>query len=215
MLKIKDSNQGGHTDDRKKEAEAKSAEKKGELGPAEAKIELAAPHEKKELGHEEHKMLHAPGREKELEERLIRLQAEFENYKKRVAKENEMMREKAAADAMLKLLSIMDDFDMAIAHMDKAPHKEFKHGVELIYAKLLDTLKKEGVVEMKAVGESFDPYMHDALRTAEGKEGKIVEVVQKGYFFRGKVLRHAKVAVGKEGETKEKDVEERGCEEVD
>lgn len=149
-------------------------------------------------------MLPDPNRVKELEERLLRLQAEFENYKKRAARENEMLREKAYGDAMLRLLPIMDDFDMAIAHMDKSAHKDFRHGIELIYAKLLEMLKKEGVEEMKCLGGSFDPYRHDALRASEGDEGKITEVIQKGYVFRGRVLRHAKVAVGrgKEGEGK-------------
>ena len=174
---------------------------------------IAPPEEKKALAHEEEKMLGGAERPKEikapeeakllesaareLEERLLRLQAEFENYKKRAERENEMLRDKAAADAMLKLLPIVDDFDMAMAHMDKSPHKEFKRGMELIYAKLLETLRKEGVEEMRALGESFDPYKHDALRQAEGDEGKVVEVVQKGYLLKGKVLRHAKVAVGK------------------
>jgi molecular chaperone GrpE len=142
---------------------------------------------------------------KELEDRLMRLQADFENYKKRAAKENETMRESATADVLLKLLPVVDDFDMAMAHLDE--HKkntavEFVRGMELIYAKLLDTLKREGVEEMKAIGERFDPYRHDALRQGEGEEGKITEVVQKGYTLKGKVLRHAKVVVGKGKEAK-------------
>ncbi len=149
-------------------------------------------------------MLPGPERVAELEERLARLQAEFENYKKRAARENEMLREKAAADAMLKLLPVVDDFDMAIAHMDKSAHKDFRHGIELIYAKMLEMLKREGVEEMRCLGESFDPYRHDALRASEGEDGKVIEVIQKGYTYRGKVLRHAKVAVGrgKNGEKK-------------
>ncbi len=148
-------------------------------------------------------MLRSPAREKELEEALVRLQAEFENYKKRAARENEQAGEKATAESALKILPVFDDFDIALAYMGKSPHKEFAHGMELIYAKLRDVLKKEGVEEMKCLGESFDPYKHDALRTADGEEGKIIEVVQKGYLFRGKVLRHAKVAVGngRTGET--------------
>ncbi|MCI0503653.1 nucleotide exchange factor GrpE [Candidatus Micrarchaeota archaeon] len=152
---------------------------------------------KKQIGHEEEKMLPDPNRAKELEERLARLQAEFENYKKRAARENEMLREKAAADAMLKLLPVVDDFEMALAHMGKGPHNEFQHGMELIYVKMLDLLKKEGVVEMKCLGETFDPYRHDALRATEGDEGRIVEVIQRGYMLKGHVLRHAKVAVGR------------------
>jgi molecular chaperone GrpE len=165
----------------------------------------------KPLPHEEHKMLQAPGREKELEERLARMQAEFENYKKRAAKENEMVREKANADAMLKLLPTVDDFDVAIMHMDSSPHKEFKRGVELIFAKLLDLLKKEGVEEMRCLGQSFDPYKHDAIRAVDGEDGKIIEVIQKGYSLKGNVLRHAKVTVGN-GKKKEVEI---GCEEVD
>jgi len=159
--------------------------------------------EKKQIGHTEEKMLPGPERVRELEERLLRLQAEFENFKKRSARENGMLREKAAGDAMLRLLPIVDDFDMAIAHMDKSAHKDFRHGMELIYAKLLEMLKKEGVEEMKCLGGSFDPYRHDALRAAEGDEGKIVEVIQKGYTRKGNVLRHAKVAVGRGTEKKE------------
>lgn len=140
---------------------------------------------------------------KALEDRLLRLQAEFENYKKRAAKENEMLRENASADVILKLLPIVDEFELAMVHMDRSPHREFKQGMELIYGKLLDFLKREGVEPMKSAGESFDPYKHDALRTTEGNEGKIVEVIQKGYSYRGKVLRHAKVVVGKETSKKE------------
>jgi molecular chaperone GrpE len=142
---------------------------------------------------------------KELEERLVRLQADFENYKKRTAKENEALRENANADILLKLLPVVDDFDMAMAHLDEhkgASSAEFVRGMELIYAKLKDTLKRDGVEEMRALGEKFDPYRHDAVRQGEGDEGKITEVVQKGYTLRGKVLRHAKVVVGKGKEAK-------------
>jgi len=176
----------------------------------EKKVELTPPQEKKGIAHEVHKMLNPPDREKELEERLARIQAEFENYKKRVAKESEMAREKANADAMLKLLPLVDDFDVAIMHMDNSPHKEFKRGVELIFAKMLDTLKREGVEEMNCLGQSFDPYRHDAIRVVDGDDGKVIEVIQKGYTLKGRVLRHAKVTVGKE--TKK---EEEGCDEVD
>jgi molecular chaperone GrpE len=165
--------------------------------------ELPKAEERKQIDHAEGKKLPDPNRVKELEEKLTRLQAEFENYKKRAARENEMLREKAAADAMLKLLPVVDDFDMAIAHIDKSAHKEFRHGIELIYVKLLDTLKREGVEEMKCLGQSFDPYKHDALRATDGEEGRIVEIIQKGYTLRGNVLRHAKVAVGKGKEAKE------------
>jgi molecular chaperone GrpE len=180
-----------------------STDEKKETGGGK-KAELAPPEPKKELPHGEHKAVaDASAEAKELRERLMRLQAEFENYKKRAARENDALRENASADVLMRLLPVVDDFDAAIAHMDRSPHKEFRHGIELIYVKLLDLLRKEGVQEMKCLGESFDPYKHDALRQADGEEGKVVEVIQKGYAFRGKVLRHAKVAVGKEKEGKD------------
>ena len=139
---------------------------------------------------------------KELEEKLLRVSAEFENYKKRSYRENEMLKEKFGADAIMKIIPIVDELDIAVSHMDNASHKDFKHGIELIYAKLLDMLKKEGVEEMKTIDEKFDPFKHDAIRQAKGEDGKIIEVVQKGYFINGKILRHAKVVVGKHEETK-------------
>lgn len=170
--------------------------------PEEKHKELPKCEEKKQIGHEEDKLLMDPNRVKELEERLARVQAEFENYKKRAAREHEMLREKAAADAMLKLIPIVDDFDVALSHMEKSAHKDFRHGMELIYIKIIDTLKRDGVIEMKCLGEKFDPYKHDALRATEGDEGKVVEVIQKGYMLKDKVLRHAKVAVGRGKEAK-------------
>ncbi|MFH0737971.1 MAG: nucleotide exchange factor GrpE [Candidatus Micrarchaeota archaeon] len=209
MLKEKTCQKGDGITDKKDEPGKTDAVPLG----GERKAEIAPPQEKKGIAHEVHKMLHPPDREKELEERLARVQAEFENYKKRAAKESEMIRERANADAMMKLIPLVDDFDVAIMHMDKSPHKEFKRGFELIFAKMLDLLKREGVEEMRCLGASFDPYKHDALRVVEGDDGKIVEVIQKGYTLKGNVLRHAKVVVGKgKGEKKE---EEIGCEEVD
>jgi molecular chaperone GrpE len=134
---------------------------------------------------------------KELEEHLLRLTADFENFKKRSVKEHEMLREASTASTLAKLLPIVDEFGIAVSH--KSQDKEFQQGMEMIHAKLLGLLKEEGVEEMKALGESFDPYKHEAVRQAEGEEGKVLEVVQKGYMFKGKVLRHAKVVVGKGG----------------
>jgi molecular chaperone GrpE len=171
----------------------------GEEGTAGA---LPGSEKKKLVGHEDVGMLGKPSADKVkgLEDKLLRLAADFDNYKKRAAKENDMLRDQAVGQTLLKMLPIVDDFDIAISHMDKAQDKEFKHGMELIYAKLLDLLKREGVEEMGALGGMFDPYRHEAIRYEKGEEGKIIEVVQKGYTLKGKVLRFAKVIVGKEGE---------------
>lgn len=168
--------------------------------PSQQEKTLVGHGEQKLVGHGEQKLLEAEPlaqRVKELEEHVMRLQADFENYRKRAARENEFVRENASADVIAKLLPVVDEFDIALSHIDKSKHGDFKHGMELIYSKLLGMLKKESVEPMKALGESFDPYKHDALRQGEGEEGKIIEVVQKGYMYKGKVLRHAKVVVGK------------------
>ncbi|MFH1685102.1 MAG: nucleotide exchange factor GrpE [Candidatus Micrarchaeota archaeon] len=146
--------------------------------------------------------LEGPKKIGELEEQILRLRADFENYKKRTEKENIAFRESSKADILNKILPILDELEIAFSHMETASDKDFKHGMELIYSKLSDLLKKEGVIEMKTLGETFDPYRHDAIRQGDGEEGKIVEIVQKGYLLNGKILRHAKVVVGK-GEVKE------------
>lgn len=148
------------------------------------------------------KELEGPQKVAELEERILRLRADFENYKKRSEKENNALRESSKADMLGKILPIVDEFEIAISHMETASDKEFKHGMQLIYSKFSDLLEREGVREMEAMGQSFDPYKHDAIRQGEGEEGRIVEVIQKGYLLNGKILRHAKVVVGK-GEVKE------------
>ncbi len=172
--------------------------KKPEMLGEEKKKELPGAKEPELVEHEDVKGLEGPQKVKELEERLLRLRADFENYKKRAEKENDALKDTSKADVLLKLLPIVDEFEIAISHMGKVQDKEFKHGMELIYGKMLDLIKREGIEEMKAMGESFDPYKHDALRQDKGPEGKVIEVVQKGYLFKGKVLRHAKVVVGKE-----------------
>ncbi len=185
----------------KKKPKMPEAEKREELPLSEEKGALPPSEEMKLVGHEETKQLEA-GKVEELEERLLRLQADFENYKKRAAKENDLLRETTKADVLSRLLPIVDEFEIALSYMKKPEHKEFRHGMEIIYSKILDLLKKEGIEEMKALGESFDPYKHDAIRQEKGEEGKIIEVVQKGYVFKGKPLRHAKVVVGKGKEVK-------------
>jgi molecular chaperone GrpE len=169
---------------------------------AEEKKPLPKHEDVKLVEHENVKELEGPKKVAELEERILRLRADFENYKKRAEKENDTLKESSKAEMVLKLLPIVDEFEIAISHMETSSDKDFKHGMEIIYSKLSDLLKKEGVEEMESLGQNFDPYKHDAIRQGEGEEGKITEVVQKGYLLKGKILRHAKVVVGK-GEVKE------------
>jgi len=126
---------------------------------------------------------------KEVEDRLLRLQAEFENFRKRNAKEQEMLAESSNAELLSKLLPVVDEMEIAVKHTKD-------DGVKMVYMNLMSTLGKQGLEEMDTLGKSFDPYYHDALKQDDGDEGKVLEIVQKGYLFKGKVLRHAKVIVG-------------------
>jgi len=126
---------------------------------------------------------------KELEDRLLRLQAEFDNFRKRNAKEQDGLADRANAELLSKLLPVVDEMEIAVKHTKD-------DGVKMVYMNLMSTLGKQGLEEMDSLGKAFDPYYHDALKQEDGEEGKILEIVQKGYLFKGKVLRHAKVIVG-------------------
>jgi len=135
------------------------------------------------------------GKLKELNDKYTRLYAEYDNYRKRSAKEKVDMIKFAGEETILSFLPIVDDMERALAH-----HKEgeFKEGLELIYQKMVKILTAKGIQPMGAKGEAFDPELHEAITNmpAEGMKGKIVEVVEKGYTLNGKVIRHAKVVVG-------------------
>jgi molecular chaperone GrpE len=129
---------------------------------------------------------------------LQRLQAEFDNYRNRVKRELGEARERGAEPVVRRLLEVLDDFELALMHASEKPDLDrFLHGVELVYAKLLDSLKAEGLERMKAEGTPFDPVYHEALmQTGEGEgEPFVVDVLRPGYTLRGRVLRPAGVRV--------------------
>jgi molecular chaperone GrpE len=131
---------------------------------------------------------------------LRRLQAEFDNYRKRVLKEQTDAVERAAVPAIQRLLEVLDDFDLALmSATDKPDFDRFLHGVELVYAKLADTLKAEGLERIDALGKPFDPEQHEALmQTGEGDHLVVADVLRPGYTLRGRVIRPAGVRVNRE-----------------
>ena len=147
-------------------------------------------------------------RERELEEKLaemqdkyIRLSAEFDNYRKRTLREKMELSKHASEDILLKLLPLMDDFERAISHMESsADFTALKNGIDLIYVKFNDFLKQNDLKEIDSLNCTFNVDLHDAVAKIaveeEDKKGKIIDVVQKGYFLQDKVIRHAKVVVG-------------------
>jgi len=134
----------------------------------------------------------------EYRDHLQRLQAEFDNYRKRVLKEQTLAIETAAEPVVRRLLEIVDDFALALmAAADKPDFDRFLHGVELVYAKLTDALKAEGLEPIEAQGKPFDPELHEALMQSGDGDGDpiVVDVLRPGYVFRGRVIRPAGVRV--------------------
>ncbi len=130
-----------------------------------------------------------------------RIQADFDNYKKRAQRDKEEQI-KAANDRLLyDLLGFLDDFERALG--SKATPEEFRKGVESISANLRSMLQSKGLVESPC--EDFDPSLHEALCVGEGEEGKVLEVYQKGYCLGPRVIRYAKVKVGKNDKRGESD----------
>ena len=131
-------------------------------------------------------------------EHLQRLQAEFENYRKRVLREQTQAVELAAKPVIQRLLEVLDDFDLALMHaQDRPDFDRFLHGVELVYAKLVDTLRAEGLERIEAQGKPFDPELHEALMQTGSGDGDpvVADVLRPGYTLKGRVLRPAGVRV--------------------
>ncbi len=130
-------------------------------------------------------------------ETLQRLQAEFDNYKKRTEQQNSNFIKHANQEIIKDLLPIIDNFELALRNCKEKD--EFYKGIELIYSQINELLKNKGVTHIKCEGEKFDPYYHEALLTEESdkEEGTILEELQKGYLLNEKVIRHSKVKVAK------------------
>jgi len=129
---------------------------------------------------------------------LQRLQAEFDNYRKRVLKEQTRAVEMAAQPVFVRLLEVLDDFDLALIAAEEQPDFErFRKGVELVYAKFVDALRAEGLERIEAEGRAFDPNEHEALmQTGDGVgEPHVAEVFRQGYRLKGSVIRPASVRV--------------------
>jgi molecular chaperone GrpE len=129
---------------------------------------------------------------------LRRLQAEFDNYRKRVQREMAEARDAGAAPVVARMLEVLDDFELALMHASEKPDFDrFLHGVELVYAKLVDSLKSEGLERMQAQGMPFDPEMHEAMMQTGGGEADpvVADVLRPGYLLKGRVLRPAGVRV--------------------
>lgn len=136
----------------------------------------------------------------EWQDKYLRLVAEFDNYRKRTLREKMELIATGGEDVIKSLLVVMDDIDRAVQALATAEEMEaVKQGIQLIDQKLRDTLRSKGVEEVEAMGQSLDTDLHEAVAkfpSDEENKGKIIDVVQKGYKLKDKVVRFAKVVVG-------------------
>lgn len=138
----------------------------------------------------------------EVTDLLKRKQAEFENYKKRVEKENQYTHQYAEEQLITRLLPVLDSFELSLQNVQN-PEK-FKQGIEYIFAQLYAILKERGLQKLVGKGKPYDPHTQEVLMTEESDQDDVVlEELQPGYQFKDKVIRHAKVKIGKKKDTKE------------
>ncbi len=139
---------------------------------------------------------------KDLNDRLLRKAAEFENYKRRTENDQLNLLNYAAEGFIIKLLPVIDDFERSLTHIKDAEDiKAIKNGIKLVYDKMVKILKEAGVQKMESVGKPFDVNHHDALMQQKDDSvppHTVLQEVENGYIYKDKVIRHAKVIVSEE-----------------
>jgi molecular chaperone GrpE len=139
----------------------------------------------------------------ELKDKYMRLAADFDNYRKRASKERLEYMQSAGKDVIVALLDVLDDSERAEKELAKkeTDEKITREGVILVFHKLRNILQSKGLKAMDSIGKEFDIEFHEAITqldvTDEAQRGKVIDEVQKGYFLNDKIIRHAKVVVGK------------------
>ena len=169
----------------------RDGESEGDDAPPEASDEPMPPDEADELAR-------ARAQAAEYRDHLQRLQAEFENYRKRMTVSQQRIVDTELQRFVGRLLEVLDEFDLALMAAERSPDFDsFRKGVELVYAKLADTLRDEGLERIEAEGKEFDPNEHEALmQTGEGDgEPHVAEIFRQGYRLNGNVIRPASVRV--------------------
>jgi molecular chaperone GrpE len=153
---------------------------------------------------------------KELEDKLLRVAADFDNFKKRIAREFENLAKFANENLITKLTETLDNFHRALdPAKNSTDFDNFHKGVELIYESLMDVLEKEGLKPIKTIGETFDPNFHEAISQRESDEfpeGTIVEEISKGYILNHRVIKAPKVIISTGAKKEEEQKEEEKVE---
>lgn len=180
----------GHQEEEQQEREAKEQAASAEEGEEKTLEDLQEEIEELKLKNEE------------LKDKHLRLFADFDNFKKRTSKEKTEIQKNASEDVLKELLPIIDDFERALETAEDAKDVEsVKEGMKLIYQKMLKTLGHKGLQAMESQGEDFDAEYHEAVSEipapSEDMKGKVMDEIEKGYYLNDKIIRFAKVVVGK------------------
>jgi molecular chaperone GrpE len=148
------------------------------------------------IGQLEQRLAQAEAERDERVNDLKRVAADFENYRKRVARDQESLAARAHERLVTELLPVLDDLERALAAAEEHEEAKLEEGVRLVHQELQATLKREGLAEIETNGR-FDPHVHEALlsQPSEADEGSVLEVVQKGYMLGDRVVRPARVVV--------------------
>lgn len=188
------------SEEQKKEAQTPEDEVKKEAGSAEATETPEEDNAPEAENTEEKAEEKTEEKADDGNEKYVRLMAEFQNYKKRVAKEKNDIREYATEKLVMELLPVLDNFERALAASAEDDPAGYAKGMELIFTQMVTELQKSGLAEVEAEGQDFDPTKHNAVMTEENEgleSGKVSKVLQKGYALNDKVIRPSMVAVTK------------------
>jgi molecular chaperone GrpE len=176
-----------------RETQEQDIEASRETEPASAE---ALSLEEQQTLREENKRLEDENRN--LHDQLLRRQAEFQNFRKRMDRNQQEFRQSAQAGLVAELLPVLDAFELALSHAPAGASDEYHKGIELIYKRLVDTLAAAGLEPVQAVGQHFDPLYHHAVErveSAEHPDQQVIAEMQRGYSFQQRLLRPALVKV--------------------
>ena len=183
------------------EQQNEAEEQQAQAAEAEAAADNATQNQEATAEQEPSELEVAQKKYDELNDKYLRLSAEYDNYRKRTLKEKSDLLKNAGADILVGILPVVDDFERALSHMNEAQNVDsLREGVELIYKKFNEYLGKRGLSVIATEGQEFNTDIHEAITKipapAPELKGKVIDCVQKGYMLNDKVVRFAKVVVG-------------------
>lgn len=205
--KSEQENDQGHeqdVDEQAQEPEVVDEDQDQQVEDQTAEVDESEAAEKKEETHDPEALLkeieQLKAEKQQIYDRMIRLQAEFDNYKKRTQRERIAERKYQAQDLVTELLPALDNFERALQVEVTDATKNIMEGINMVYNQIKEALKSQGVEEIKTVGQEFDPNLHHAVMQVEEEDkqsNEIVEELQKGYLLKDRVIRPAMVKVNK------------------